>query len=91
MSLSNLARKCGITSDALDRLLANDVPLSVGAKLHMRSTALQKFVDGEATLGFSRKIGVSLSTAQEMRDKIGKTGAVGFLIGMMIATESDGE
>ena len=57
----------------------------IANRLGISSATLQNyFVDGESTPGIGYLFGVSTSTIQELRNLIGREGAIGLLIGMLL-------
>jgi len=86
MSLIGIASKAGVTTDALVHLIGGTVTVGVAGRLNTTSKSLQTFVDGGTSIGLAGHIGCTSATLQELRNAIGPEGAIGFLIGLCIAT-----
>ncbi|HTS17771.1 MAG TPA: hypothetical protein VMP11_09380 [Verrucomicrobiae bacterium] len=82
MSFDVLANRMGVTSAAVQELIAGKVPMAVSSRLKVPAASLQKFVDGGTSVGLARLIGCTPANLQEIRKAIGKSGAVGFLMGL---------
>lgn len=89
MSLSGIAVRSGISSATLISLINGIVTPGVANRLGISSASLQSFIDGSATPGIGVLLGVRSSTAQELRDLIGREGAIGVLIGLLIEKNRD--
>jgi hypothetical protein len=83
MSLVGIAGRCGIMTSSLQELIAGHVGIGAAGKLGVLSSSLQTFVDGGTSLGLAGKMGITSSTLQELRNDIGKDGAIGLLIGLL--------
>lgn len=70
-------------TSTLNDLTNGKVGISVGSRLGVMTSSLQTFVDGGTSLGLSGKLGMMSSSLQELRDAIGREGAIGLLIGLM--------
>lgn len=85
MSLVGLASRCGTTSDSLKRLINGDVPVGIASRIGATSSSLQTFVDGGTSVGLASRLGITSSSLQELRNAIGREGAIGLLIGLAAA------
>jgi hypothetical protein len=83
MSLIGIAGKCGVTSSSLQDLINGNVRVGVAGKIGTTTSSLQTFVNGGTSIGLAGKIGITSSSLQELRNLIGKEGAIGLIIGMM--------
>jgi len=88
MSLNDVAVAMSITSFSLDKLIKGEVTYAISSRLGANSSELQAFIDGTAKTGIGNAFGISVSAAQEIRNVIGKEGAIGLLIGMAIKATS---
>jgi len=89
MSLLGISAKMGVTTSSLQKLIGGKVPIGIASKLGVTSSSLRTFIDGGTSIGLASKIGCTSSTLQELRDAIGKEGAIRLLIGLCIqANES---
>jgi hypothetical protein len=84
MSLSSVATAMGVPLHALEELLAGRSSAAISARLRTGSELVQDFIDGQANEGVAAAMTVPTAFAQELRDRIGKDGAVGLLIGLCI-------
>ena len=83
MSLIGIAGKCGITTSSLTDLIKGNVRVGVAGKIGVTTSSLQTFVDGGTCIGLASKMGITSSTLQELRNTIGKEGAIGLIICLM--------
>lgn len=88
MSLIGLAGKCGVTTNTLVNLINGEVGVGVSGKLNTTSSSLQTFVNGGTSIGLAGEIGITSNTLQELRQSIGRDGAIGLLIGLMASRGS---
>ena len=77
-----LANRMGITTAAAQELISGKVPMAVSSRLKVPTVSLQKFVDGGTSVGLARLIGCTQANLQELRNALGKKGAIGFLMGL---------
>jgi len=82
MSFDVVATRMGVTSAAVQELISGRVPLAVSSRLKVTTASLQKFVDGGTSVGLGRVMGCAPSNLQELRNAIGRKGAIGLLIGL---------
>lgn len=82
MGLMQIAGKFGAPAAALEQLLAGDAPASVGEALRTTASSVRRFIDGDATGDLARAFGVTAPSLQELRDRLGREGAIGFLVGV---------
>ena len=84
MSLTGIATKSGIGEPNIDAMLEGRFPDHAGSAWDVNAEQLRDFVDGTASHGVASLCGVSIEEAQELRDRLGREGAVGFLIGLAL-------
>jgi len=85
MSLSSVATAMGVPLHALEELLGGRSSAALAARLRTGTELVQDFIDGQANEGVAAAISVPTAFAQELRDRIGKSGAIGLLIGLCIS------
>lgn len=83
MNAIGIAEQIGITPLAFERLVRGDVP-QVVAQMIGDSTAhaLQRFVEGDTSVAVAARLNCSAAAVQELRDALGRQGAIGLLIGL---------
>jgi hypothetical protein len=85
MSAIGTAERIGISEEAFRRFVRGDVPDTVAEKVFgSNAAALQRFVDGGTSLAVAARLNCSESALQELRDALGRQGAVGLLIGLSV-------
>jgi len=84
MSLLQLASAMDVSKSTLQKLISGKVTLTMASRLGTTRSALQRFIDGDTSIAMASVLGVTKSTAQELRDAIGKQGAIGLVIGLAI-------
>jgi len=89
MSLIGVAGKCGVMSSTLEALISGEVRSAVAMRLGTTSSSLQDFVNGGTSIGLAAHLGTTSSNVQLLRNKIGREGAIGLLIGLMAGLPSD--
>jgi hypothetical protein len=82
MSFDVVASRMGVTAVAVQELIAGKVSMAVSSRLKVPTASLQKFVDGSTSVGLSRLMGCTPANLQEVRNAIGRKGAIGLLIGL---------
>ena len=83
MSLIGIASKCGVTTSTLEDFINGNVRVGISSKLGVTSSSLQTFIDGGSSIGLASKLGITSSTLQELRNKIGREGEIGLVIGLL--------
>ena len=84
--MNGMASKLGITTDSLEELLTGKVPDQVASKLSTSSEVLQEFVDGVASPVLIWTIGADVDDLQRLRDRLGREGAIGLVVGLLTRT-----
>ena len=84
MSLKRIAGKYNINVGALKDLNNGSIRESISKKLGVSTFALQNFIDGNSSSSLAAKIEISTSNLQKLRDRIGKQGAIGLIVGLLI-------
>jgi len=88
MNLLTAASSMGITSYGLEKLVQGEVTYGLSSRLGTNISALQDFINGQVKSGFSVVTGMPPSGLQELRDTIGKEGAVGFILGIIACSNT---
>ena len=83
MSLTGIASTAGTTTSSIEKLI-NDGTGSAGlaSSIGTTSSSITNFVNGQASAGIASALGTTTSSAQELRDLIGRDGAIGLIIGL---------
>lgn len=84
MSEIIIAMKMGLLSSNLNNLTSGVADLGTAMKLGVTTSALQDFLNGKANITMSSKLGLLTSDLQLLLDKVGRKGAIGLVIGMLI-------
>lgn len=83
MSLLGVSSSMGTTQSALNELISTGkVRSSISSKLGTTSSSIENFINGKASAGIASALGTTTSTAQELRNVIGREGAIGLIIGL---------
>jgi hypothetical protein len=81
-----IANRAGVTLSDLDDLLAGKATAKVASRLCLPSADIEDFIRGSATAAMAKCLGFGmLSAAQELATIAGKDGAIGILLGLLIA------
>lgn len=83
MALYGVSAKCGVSNDALHKLIAGVVTPGVAMRLDTTSSSLQTFINGGTSVGLAMRMGTTSANVAELRMKIGREGAIGLLIGLL--------
>jgi plasmid maintenance system antidote protein VapI len=87
MSIIGIAQAMGVTTTALEELLAGKASVAVAAKLDSTTQSIQEFLNGGTSIGLAGKIGCTSSQIQELRHALGDKGAIGLLIGLCLPSK----
>ena len=85
MSLLDVANRMGTGPLTLDRLLTGEVSPELASHFGASALAVQDFIDGKVSTSFANATDIRDTSLQELRDQIGREGAIGFVLGMCIA------
>src|SRR5206468_6599651 len=79
------AEQVGINEVAFERLIGGAVPEAVARVIGgTNAEALQRFVEGGASVGLAARLKCSEAGIQQLRDAIGRQGAIGLLLGLCV-------
>lgn len=84
MGLNRIARKYDINISALNDLNKGNIREGIAEKLGVSIFSLQAFIDGGTSNGLAAKIETTSSSLQELRNIIGRQGAIGLIFGLLI-------
>lgn len=79
-----LAMKLGVMEHSLINLYNGKVDIGISSKIGVIPHALQEFVNGKANIQMGMKLGLMSNDLQTMLNEIGKKGAIGLIIGMLL-------
>jgi len=80
-----IAGKAGISLGSLERLLNGTVAHDVAGRLSMDSVGLQLFIDGVVKPICVRNLGGTTEQLQTLRDRVGREGAIGIVVGLLLS------
>lgn len=82
MTLVPAATAASVALHELDEHLDGEVPVSLARRLEIARVHLQEFVDGDdVTPHVAAALGVPLETLDELAERLGRGGRIGFLLG----------
>jgi len=84
MISSGLASNCDLSVKGLENLISGTAPNELASLLRTATSVVQEFIDGKASPGMANVLGGNVTAIQQLRDQIGKNGAIGVLIGICI-------
>lgn len=83
MSLTGIAARVGTTTSNIQRLISNGTgSAGLAGRIGMTTSTITNFVNGTASAGVANALGTTTSNAQELRNLIGRDGAIGLIIGL---------
>jgi hypothetical protein len=83
MSLIGIASQAGTTSSNIEKLInTGQGSAGLAGQIGTTSSNITNFVKGRASAGIASALGTTTSSAQELRDMIGREGAIGLIIGL---------
>ena len=75
----------------MQSLINGKVTFDFSSKVEMTTSSLQQFIDGKANAGVAIMLGLNIPAAQELRNIIGREGAIGIIIGLYINKINNGK
>lgn len=84
MSLTSLASSTGLPVEQVDALLEGSVGGGVAQKIGTAALIVQDFIDGEVKPAMATELGLPLEEARELRASLGREGAVGLVVGLLV-------
>ncbi len=83
MNLVGIATKAGVNKTCLENLVnTGEGSYKLANRIGTNSANITKFVEGTVSPGIAAAIGTNIENAQSLRDKIGREGAIGLIIGL---------
>jgi hypothetical protein len=89
MSLTGIAGHAGVTTSSLQQLIAHgSATAGLAGRLGVTTSNINDFINGSASAGIASALGTTSSSAQELRNLIGREGAIGLIIGLVCGRAS---
>ncbi|WP_439505747.1 hypothetical protein [Sediminibacterium sp.] len=88
MSEISIASRAGLLTHNLNNLLNGVADIGTASKLGIITSSLQEFLNGRANMSMASKLGLLTSDLQLLLNKVGKQGAIGLVIGILINQNS---
>ena len=83
MNLVGIAAKAGVSTTCLENLVNNGEGSSRLAKrIGTNRANITKFIEGTVSPAIAAALGTSREHAQDLRDKLGRDGAIGLIVGI---------
>lgn len=84
MSNFSIANKIGLLEHNLKNLYHGKADIGTASKLGVLTHSLQEFIDGKANIAMAMKLEMMTSDLQLMLNSIGREGAIGLVLGLLI-------
>lgn len=84
MGHPSIAMKIGLLTTNIENLFNGKADIGTASKLGLITTSLQEFLDGKANLSVAMKLGLLTTDLQLLLNRIGKEGAKGMVIGLLL-------
>jgi hypothetical protein len=88
MSQISIANTLGLLTHNLNNLLDGKADIGTASKIGVITTSLQEFLNGRANISMASKLGLLTSDLQLLLNKIGKHGAIGLVVGLLISSSN---
>jgi hypothetical protein len=85
--MNGIASRMNISLQGLEQLANGIVPNEVASRLHTATQVIQDFVDGTVVPAMIQLTGGSVDQLEDLRRRIGREGAIGLIIGLLIGRE----
>lgn len=83
MNLVGVASRAGVNPTCLENLInKGDGSILLAKRIGTSRANITKFIEGTVSPGIAEALGTRREHAQELRDKIGREGAIGLIIGL---------
>jgi len=79
------ANVAGVTLADLDWLLNGEASANVANRLGVNIADVEDLIRGSASANMARRLGVSMAAAEELAKALGRKGAAGLVIGMLMS------
>lgn len=87
MSFRSVAKSIGVRRSVLKSLLNGKVRRSLAQEIGARRSVVQSFIDGDVRRSMAKVMGSKRNAVQELRDEVGREGAIGIVIGLCVEEE----
>lgn len=88
MNLVGIASRAGASASCIEDLINNgEGSIRLANRIGTSRANITKFVEGTVSPGIASALGTSREHAQDLRDKIGREGAIGLIIGLACGME----
>jgi hypothetical protein len=89
MSLMDIALRTGVPLVDIEDLVSGTVTDSIARRFGVPQWALQEFVtNGQASANVAHRLGMSMASAEELARSLGKEGAIGLVVGLLLGAGS---
>lgn len=86
MKHAEIAQRAGVFEGDLDSLVTGQVTAHLAARLGVSMMDVESFIRGDASYDITARLGLdTMSAATELAQTIGRNGAVGVLIGLLLS------
>lgn len=83
MNLVGIASKAGVSVECLEDLInKGEGSVRLANRIGTTRANITKFIEGTVSPGIAGALGTHRKNAQDLRDKIGREGAIGLVIGL---------
>jgi len=83
MNLVGIASKAGVSTKCMENLVnKGDGSVRLASRIGTNRENITRFIKGTVSPGIAAALGTSREHAQELRDQIGREGAIGIIIGL---------
>ena len=90
MGYLGIAAKAGTTSANIKKFIrTGDCSPGFANTIGTTTTNIKAFVNGKASPGLAQTLGTNTSSAQGLREEIGRVGAIGLIIGLACGRGKD--
>lgn len=84
MSILSIAMRAGLMTHNLNNLFKGKADIGIASKIGIITSSLQEFLDGQANISMANKLGLMTSDLQLLLDSIGRDGAIGLILGLIM-------
>ena len=89
MNLVGIASRAGVNTACLENLInKGEGSIRLANRIGTSRANITKFIEGTVSPGIAAALGTSREHAQDLRDKIGREGAIGIIIGLACGIDS---
>lgn len=88
MSQLSIAIKTGLLTHNLNNLFNGVADIGTSSRLGVITSVLQEFLNGRANVSMASKLGLLTSDLQILLNSIGKQGAIGLVLGLLMKSNS---